>query len=169
MVTEESILLSSYVLPCPTCKLPCATLVDSVCAGEAFLDYKFAKRSGISLLRLPFPRPLFLASGNLQAFIRYYTILSMGVGAHHDLLSFFVTDLANEHPIILGIPWLAKHNPDIDWADMSLTFNKCNPQCFPRGRNRLPGTRNRQIYYQLYASVGGGYRGGGPSGNRPLS
>lgn len=134
---QKSILLCSYLYVSPERALPCASLVDSGCTGEAFLDHSFAVKNHIPLLMLPFPRPLHLADGGLKSWIRQYTILPFQVGDHVEELSFFVTDLAAEHPVILGTPWLARHNPDIDWTTMSLTFSRCGNDCFPNGRSQL--------------------------------
>jgi len=142
--SQNSILLSSYLPLSPTCNIPCAALVDSGCTGEAFFDYAFAQRNNIPLLRLPFPRPLHLADGSMKDLIREYTILPFQVGNHSELLSFFVAELAAEHPVILGIPWLAKHSPNINWIDRSLTFDKCLDNCFPHGRALLPAPTIRK-------------------------
>jgi len=80
----------------------------------------------------------------MKDLIREYTILPFQVGNHSELLSFFVAELAAEHPVILGIPWLAKHNPNINWIDRSLTFDKCLDNCFPHGRALLPAPTIRK-------------------------
>ncbi|EAQ88892.1 hypothetical protein CHGG_05511 [Chaetomium globosum CBS 148.51] len=57
---------------------------------------------------------------------------------------FFVTDLSPETPVILGLPWLQRHNPAIDWASLSVTFNSdyCRALCCPEWLdNRAPVQR----------------------------
>src|ERR1700727_2186219 len=47
----------------------------------------------------------------------------MSIGHHQELALFFVTNLARDNPLILGVPWLQTHNPDIDWPAMRLLFS----------------------------------------------
>jgi hypothetical protein len=47
----------------------------------------------------------------------------MLIGGHEENCLFFVTRLSPDTPLIFGLPWLQRHNPTIDWAEMSLTFN----------------------------------------------
>jgi predicted aspartyl protease len=81
-------------------------LVDSGCTGEAFVDYAFAVRIGLPLTKLEKKRPLFLADGKLARWIEYGTRATLQIGSHSEELDFFVTTLAENHPVILGLPWL---------------------------------------------------------------
>lgn len=47
---------------------------------------------------------------------------SIKSGEHREQLTFFVVDIDNIADIILGIPWLEKHNPQIDWIERLITF-----------------------------------------------
>ncbi len=49
------------------------------------------------------------------------------MGNHTETCVFFVTTLAADNPIILGLPWLQRHNPTINWRSMSMTFQ--SPYC----------------------------------------
>lgn len=129
---RKSILLSSY-LSFSTRKLHCVSLVDSGCTAKAFLDRTFVKDHGIPTTRLPTPRPLYLADGKLRDWIREYTTLDFQIDAHSETLSFFITSLAPENPVIMGIPWLAQHSPQVDWTTLDITFANCGPACFPPG------------------------------------
>ncbi|KAK4232758.1 hypothetical protein C8A03DRAFT_39613, partial [Achaetomium macrosporum] len=82
--------------------------------------------------RLPQRRPLILADGELSAWIEWETEAQLQVGDHVEPLTFFVTTLAMDNPIILGLPWLRRHNPKIDWDSLSLTFRgHCSGRCLP--------------------------------------
>ena len=39
--------------------------------------------------------------------------------------------MTQNHEVILGMPWLGKHNPTIDWNDKKITFNdeRCTTWC----------------------------------------
>ncbi|XP_069498702.1 uncharacterized protein, partial [Ambystoma mexicanum] len=39
---------------------------------------------------------------------------------------------APQFQIILGIPWLEKHNPQIDWRAKTVQFPECSTTCYPR-------------------------------------
>ncbi|KAI1676918.1 reverse transcriptase [Pyrenophora tritici-repentis] len=126
--------------------LPIPTLIDSGCSGHAFLDRTFAQRHGLTTYLLPRPRELRLADGIASDTITEYTILPMSISGHNEYGLFFITRLAANTPAILGLPWLQKHNPSIDWANMQLKFDKwrCTGYCNPSGVViTAPGLRNR--------------------------
>jgi hypothetical protein len=50
--------------------------------------------------------------------------LPMAIGKHHEEITFDLIGIAN-HEVVLGIPWLRKHNPTIDWAKGKLVFPDC--------------------------------------------
>jgi transposase InsO family protein len=54
-------------------------------------------------------------------------VAPIAIGSHRELALFFVTRLSPDNPVIFGLPWLQRHNPNIDWAQMSLTFS--SPYC----------------------------------------
>lgn len=82
---------------------------------------------------LPRPRSLYLADGQLRDWIREFTTLDLQIGAHTETISLFITPLAAENPVILGIPWLQQHNPHIDWITLDVSFLNCGPTCLPPG------------------------------------
>ena len=47
---------------------------------------------------------------------------SLKSGEHREQLTFFVIGLNAEVDVILGMPWLEKHNPHIDWIERLVTF-----------------------------------------------
>lgn len=54
--------------------------------------------------------------------------------AHKAFISFLVTATMN-HPIILGVPWMCIHDPQISWQDKEIKWSEqCFPSClhFPR-------------------------------------
>ena len=78
------------------------------------MDFKFAVRNNIPLSRLVKKRPLYLADGVLSSWIEWAAELRFGIGAHQERLQFYITSLAPENPVILGLPWLSRHDPAID-------------------------------------------------------
>ncbi|KAG0158308.1 hypothetical protein PDIDSM_5821 [Penicillium digitatum] len=55
--------------------------------------------------------------------------LPMSVHRHPELIKFNVLE-TGDYDIVLGIPWLRKHNPSIDWQSGEITFNRC--ECMER-------------------------------------
>jgi hypothetical protein len=48
----------------------------------------------------------------------------MEVSDYREELTLFIISLAQGNPVILGLPWLCKHNPRIDWKSLQLKFTK---------------------------------------------
>jgi hypothetical protein len=129
--SAKSILLSSYVVFGER-PIPCVSLVDSGCTGLAFMDFHFAVRPRLPLQQLQQAKPLFLADGVLSSWITHITELPLRIGDHWERLAFFITTLAKDNPIILGLPWLSRHNPAVDWDKLRLTFRgRCVGSCLP--------------------------------------
>lgn len=59
--------------------------------------------------------------------------IPMVVGDHFEMINFDVTELG-QHSVILGIPWLKKHNPTIDWKINELQLDRCSCARMPKTR-----------------------------------
>jgi hypothetical protein len=44
---------------------------------------------------------------------------------HQEEVRFDIAQIG-EHQAILGMPWIRKHNPDIDWVKGTVTFSRCS-------------------------------------------
>jgi hypothetical protein len=58
---------------------------------------------------------------NKQGTIRYYTDLDLHVNGKTHTEWFLITGLGN-WKVILGLPWLRKHNPEINWKEGTLLW-----------------------------------------------
>jgi hypothetical protein len=56
---------------------------------------------------------------NKQGTIQYYTDLDLHVNGKKHMEQFLITGLGNQK-VILGLPWLRKHNPEINWKEGTL-------------------------------------------------
>ena len=114
-------------------------LIDSGCSGRAFISKKLVETYQLPTQPTPYRRTLLLADGKTADTITEYAILPVIIGNHDEHCLFFVTNLADDTPVIFGLPWLKRHNPYIDWAAMSLTFNSwyCRRYCCPSD-TRIP-------------------------------
>jgi hypothetical protein len=93
-----------------------ATLLDSG-ATENFISEDLAYQLRLPITRLHQPRPLFNIDGtkNRKGDITRYTDLEIQTGNKHRRMRFFLTDLGSQR-MILGYPWFAAMQPQIDWA-----------------------------------------------------
>jgi len=91
-------------------------LLDSG-ATENFMNLRYATGMGLPIKRLPKPRRLLNVDGspNKMGSLKFYVDLKTRTGQKNILLRFFLSDLGENH-IILGYPWFAAFQPNIDWA-----------------------------------------------------
>ncbi|KAL0150648.1 hypothetical protein M9458_054065, partial [Cirrhinus mrigala] len=115
-------------------------LIDSGAAGN-FIDESFAKSCNLPLVacgsRVAMAaldgRPL--GSGTVQAITEELELQTTSL--HTEKLRLFTIHSPN-HPIILGLPWLEKHNPVISWTKKHIL--QWSPDCQDRCLKRV--TRN---------------------------
>lgn len=65
---------------------------------------------------------------NVLGTIKKYIDVKVDIEGHSSMTRFYVTGLGNEE-VILGLPWLRHHNPEIDWAKDGIAFTRCPPVC----------------------------------------
>lgn len=109
----------------------CSALIDSGAEGN-FLDETWALEQGIPLIDLRDSTPLFALDGSsLPRIQRRTSPLSLTVsGNHKETISFLIFS-SPFCPVVLGHPWLVKHNPLIDWTNNSILSWKlsCHVDC----------------------------------------
>jgi hypothetical protein len=96
------------------------TLIDSG-AGGLFIDQNYAKNFDINYLDEPVKAYNVDRTENKQGTINAYVNLEFSLGKRKFKECFYVTGLGKQR-IILGFPWLHKHNPIIDWKKGEITF-----------------------------------------------
>ncbi|KAI0998890.1 hypothetical protein K3495_g9307 [Podosphaera aphanis] len=99
-------------------------LIDSGASAYRFIDDKFAHDNQPQTIPFQRPRTLKVFDGSESS---YGQIISMAktvlrIGGHSETILSFVTALAY-FDIVLGLPWLQYHNPEIRWAEEILKFN----------------------------------------------
>jgi Retroviral aspartyl protease len=97
-------------------------LVDSG-TGGIFMDQNYARKHGFNLMKLEYPIMAQNVDGteNKQGTIQYYTDLDLQVNSKTNMEQFLITGLGNQK-IILGLPWLQEHNPEINWKEGTLQW-----------------------------------------------
>ena len=114
--------------------------LDSGAQG-VLVDETFAKRLSLPLLALPSPRSVILADGSpaLSAITSVTSPVALTVGRHSEVFSLDVCALS--YPLFLGIPWLIRHNPVVDWRERCLVFSSgyCERHCRADGLEIVNG------------------------------
>jgi hypothetical protein len=90
-------------------------LLDSG-ATENFINLTYGKWLQLPIKRLEYPRKLINVDGteNKAGALELYTDLQVKTGSTTKTLRFFLADLG-DHKIILGYPWFAAVQPNVDW------------------------------------------------------
>ena len=127
LVLERTILIRDK-------KISTQILIDTGASGYTFISDYFALTHDLSLTPLSISialetfdrRPV--VSGNMT----HKTILDLSIGVHCERMPLLVTRLGHG-PIVLGIPWLWRHDPLVKFLANSLTFNSsfCIEHCLP--------------------------------------
>jgi hypothetical protein len=91
-------------------------LLDSG-ATENFMNIRYAQKMGLPIQRLTEERRLFNVDGtqNRAGSLKYFTDITTRTGEKAMRLRYYLTDLG-ENQVILGYPWFASAQPQIDWA-----------------------------------------------------
>jgi hypothetical protein len=122
-------------------------MIDSG-ASQCFINLSLVRKLGIPLVPLREPIALDVADGRPieSGAITHKTLpASMIVGRHHEKIHFFVTNIGH-HSIILGTPWLKKHNPSIHWPNSTIDFNSdfCKTKCITRPQHSNTNIQQHQ-------------------------
>ncbi len=110
-------------------------LIDSGAAGN-FIDATFARTHNIPLVPCVSHLAVAALDGRRLGSGRVQFItedIQLRVGAlHTEAIELFVFQ-SPQTPIILGLPWLERHNPSISWSEKQITqwSESCRQNCLP--------------------------------------
>jgi hypothetical protein len=92
-------------------------------AGGTFMDQNYTWKHGFNLTKLEYPITAQNMDGteNKQGTFWYYMDLDLQVNGKTNMEWFLITGLGNQK-IILGLPWLWKHNPEINRKEGTLQW-----------------------------------------------
>ncbi|KAI5116006.1 hypothetical protein M0805_004378 [Coniferiporia weirii] len=99
-------------------------LIDSGAEGK-FIDAKFIIKHRIPTKPLAHPIHVRNVDGtpNQHGTITRFTWRLIKISGRSITTTFLVTSLGKED-VILGLPWLKRHNPAIDWTTGTISINK---------------------------------------------
>jgi len=104
-------------------------LLDSGATG-LFIDTTFAKEKGFRMEKLKKPLSVKNVDGtaNVGGAITHQVECNMFFKGHVERVRIDVCNLGKTE-LILGMPWLVAHNPEIDWEKGEVKMMRCPPIC----------------------------------------
>ena len=104
-------------------------LLDSGATG-LFMSKKCAERGGFKLIKLE--KPILVrnvdGTGNSGGVILHEVEVNMYFKGHVERMRMDVCNLGKTE-VILGMPWLQAHNPEIDWEKGEVKMTRCPLIC----------------------------------------
>ena len=124
--TELKIFLESISSHHP---MAVSALLDSGATG-LFIDTEFVQAKNLTTTKLPRAIPVYNIDGSLNQHgsIKETVDLILRYQDHTERATFYVTALGGV-PVILGHPWLTRHNPQIDWITGEVKMLRCPTEC----------------------------------------
>ncbi len=110
-------------------------MIDSG-ATTNFIDKRFCQENQLPMQQKLQAQPVYLIDGSDMESgpITHQTNIRIHAANHTEEITFEETTLGG-FPIILGLPWLKKHNPEIGWKTHEIRFNSeyCQNNCMNVG------------------------------------
>jgi len=120
-------------------------LLDNRATGM-FVDRKFAEKHGFKLDKLE--KPLIVmnvdGSNNSRGRITHEIECNVYYRGHQERMKFNVCNLGRTE-VILGMPWLAAHNPEIDWEKGEVKMMRCLPWCGKDNRSKEAREKQEKV------------------------
>jgi transposase InsO family protein len=101
-------------------------LLDSGSSAN-FISGDAALRAGLKPYLKEEPYPLHVANGERmpnESIIKHEAMTKLDIQGHQEKICLDIFGLA-AHDVILGLPWLQEHNPQIDWITRTLSLKNC--------------------------------------------
>jgi hypothetical protein len=95
-------------------KIRASMMLDSGSTGN-FISEKFVKQNKLQVRKLEIVKHVKLADGNGNHRVSEYVSERISIGSYSESVELQVMPLSVSN-VILGMPWLKQHNPEIDWS-----------------------------------------------------
>ena len=120
-------------------------LIDSG-ASSNFMHQETAKKLGLPLQEQKEPQPVKDIQGRPLGWIDKFTRIRIDAGTHREVIDFNIIPLGI-HELVLGLPWLQKHDPEIKWRERKIKFNslQCKRIAFARSLSSQKAKRKRTL------------------------
>jgi len=121
---SKQLILSTTMLGCQV-----RALIDSGAQGN-FMPLPIVERIGVALVEKRESYPLRTVDGSAvgnwdQGVTHETTPIRMKIGDHVEEVTFDIAPIG-KHRVILGTPWIRKHNPDVNWTTDEVKFTNCD-------------------------------------------
>ena len=119
-------------------------LLDSRATG-LFIDKKFVEKNGFRMEKVERPIKVTNVDGthNSGEDITHEVECNVYYKGHRERMRFNVCNLGRTE-VILGMLWLAAHNPEIDWEKGKVELTRCPPWCGKRNGEKRKVERNKR-------------------------
>ena len=109
------------------------TLIDPGCTSMV-VSSRYVRQHALERIQAAKPVKLKLADGKLVTSMTHLARLQTSIGDHVTEDLFWIADITG-FDIIVGEPWMEEHNPSVDWAARTVTFNSdhCTRNCLWHG------------------------------------
>ena len=126
-----------------------SALLDSGATG-LFIDADFVFAKNLTTTKLSRAIPVYNIDGTLNSYgsIKETVDLVVRYRDHTERATFYVTTLGSV-PVILGHPWLAHHNPQINWKTGDVLMTGCPGDCRVKWIQSQRRKRERRQQRQL--------------------
>lgn len=122
-------------------------MIDSGAAGE-YISEQFVRQNGLATRKKKNGGYDLVAvdGSSLPSVDSEIVPLPLVFQKHHEGITLDIVPMAR-HDIVLGTPWLERHNPSVDWREGVLTFERCScvTAAYPTHRQRSMVDERRQV------------------------
>jgi hypothetical protein len=122
-------------------------------ATENFIDERYVKQNNIPLRHKAIPRRVLAVDGREVANgpVTHDALVDLTINNHYETIRLHCITIGNS-PMIVGLPWFRKHNPNIDWKEGRVTFDsaRCAKECLVTSPHAMTVAEEKAIgeYYR---------------------
>jgi hypothetical protein len=122
-------------------------------ATENSIDERYTKQNNIPLRQKAIPRRVLAVDGQEVANgpVTHDALVDLMINNHYETIRLYCITIGNS-PIIVGLLWLRKHNPNIDWKEGRVTFDsaRCAKECLVTSPHAIMVAEEKAIgeYYR---------------------
>jgi hypothetical protein len=105
--------------------VPTYAMTDSGAEGVAFVDKNWAISRGFHMepMRTPMPLVNFNGEEDDSATVTHFLVADLRMNDHLEKNAFLFATNLSHYPMILGLPWLKLHDPELKFGKETMLFN----------------------------------------------
>ena len=107
-------------------------------ANQSYASRTTGQRLRHYLRKKELPYSLTMANGNAARPVdSELREIQLQIGKHEEVITLDITDLP-KYDVVLGMAWLHRHNPTVDWKSRTLEFTNCRTCEGDRSSPKVP-------------------------------